>query len=332
LFFSEKGHFFQLFRIMMKKSMSCLKLNCVGIILVFTVFSASIHADTIIHGSTAINMDFVTVGNADNNADTTGNPNPCGAVAYSYRIGQYEVSAEQWAAVIAADINVGDAGYWSGLQPTAGASWNEAAMFCNWLTTGDANSGYYDINAGVAQPNALAHDVYAALHGLTFFIPTEDEWYKAAYYDGNADKYYSYPTGSSNIPDGINSADDTTFDAVFNDGYSLSEPKAINDTGLASPYGTVGQGGNVWEWNETAIGSSRGLRGGSFYLSTSSTLLASTRNSYTPTEEFASIGFRVACIPEPCNITMLAGFVAMSLLYRWKSGSRQLGKQRHNSC
>ena len=35
----------------------------------------------------------------------------------------------------------------------------------------------------------------------TWFIPTQDEWYKAAYYDGNTDMYYDYPTGTDTPPD-----------------------------------------------------------------------------------------------------------------------------------
>ena len=79
-------------------------------------------ADTITHGSTTINMDFVTVGNPGNTPDTTGAPNPCGAVAYAYDIGKYEVSASQWLAVIAADSTVGNAGYQTGSKPTGGTT------------------------------------------------------------------------------------------------------------------------------------------------------------------------------------------------------------------
>ena len=168
------------------------------------LLATAAHAQIITHGSTTMNMDFVTVGNPGNPGDTTGDPNPCGSVGYAYRIGKYEVTADQWAAVIAADPNVGNAGYWTGSQPTGGASWHEAAKFCNWLTSGSANSGYYtiDIN-GYATPNALSHADFAALYGTTYFTPTEDEWYKAAYYNGSAGIYYNYPTASDNVPDGI---------------------------------------------------------------------------------------------------------------------------------
>jgi len=61
-----------------------------------------------------------------------------------------------------------------------------------------------------------------------------------------------------------------------------------------SPYGTFDQGGNVWEWNETLIGSSRGYRGGSFYYDSGGFLRASSRGSSYPTREHIGVGFRVA--------------------------------------
>jgi len=124
-------------------------------------------ADAITHGGTTINMDFVTVGNAGNTGEVQ-SQGTFGAVAYEYDIGKYEVTADQWAAVIAADSAVGNAGDWTGSQPTAGTSWNEAAKFCNWLTTGSATSGYYTITDGVASTNALSHDAYH--DSATYFL------------------------------------------------------------------------------------------------------------------------------------------------------------------
>jgi sulfatase modifying factor 1 len=216
----------------------------------------------------------------------------------------------------------GKLGNWSGSQPTAGTSWHEAARFCNWLTTGDANTGYYTIVGGLPAPNALGHDAYAALYGTTYFIPTEDEWYKAAYYNGSAGIYYDYPTGSNSMPDGIDFAGDTTFDAVFNDGYNQGHPNAVTNAGVASPYGTIGQGGNVWEWNETAIYTShplwRGFRGGS-WLGAYHELLVTGGIADEPTFEFSYLGFRVASIPEPGSIVLLLTGALLGLLaYAWR--------------
>ena len=279
------------------------------------LLAATAHAESITHGATTINMDFVRVGNPANAGDTTGSPNPCGSVGYVYHIGKYEVSENQWDAVVAANAGdlLNDPGYWSGEQPAAQFSWHEAAMFCNWLTSGDVTQGYYTISRGVATPNALNHYAYAAIHGKTYFIPTENEWYKAAYYDPNkggagVPGYWDYPTkhDSPSVPDGIDYNGDTAFDAVFWDGYNQGHPNAVDNAGVLSGYGTMGQGGNVYEWNETEVyaGSSRRLRGGSS-SDNSINLAAAYRNHYTPTTEYYFIGFRVANVPEPGSITLL---------------------------
>ena len=89
----------------------------------------------------------------------------------------------------------------------------------------------------------------------------------------------------------------------------------------ASPYGTFDQGGNVAEWNETAVFSrTRGSRGGTFD-STLESLQFSHRGSYDPTTEFNGGGFRVASpagIPEPGCITLCVVGVMMLALYRGK--------------
>jgi sulfatase modifying factor 1 len=281
-------------------------------------FGTAAQADMITHGGTTINMDFVTVGNAGNAADAHGAG--YGAVGYNYRIGKYEVTAEQWAKVLAADSKVGNPGSWSGKQPTAGTSWYEAARFCNWLTTGNANSGVYNTGTWAI----MDHQTAGATYGTAYFIPTENEWYKAAYYDPNKGGagiggYWDYPTRHDypNAPDGIDSAGDIAFDAVFWDGYDQGGPNSVDNAGVLSAYGTMGQGGNVWEWNEAVIvGSLRGLRGG-VWDDYSSRLLASDRDIHYPTTGVDDFGFRVASVPEPASITlMLCGGLAG--LYWWK--------------
>jgi sulfatase modifying factor 1 len=305
-----------------------------AVVLVGTaLLTGTSQAEIIKHGSTTIDMDFVTVGNAGNTADDTG----FGAVGYNYQIGKYEVTADQWAAVIAADPSVGNPGFWSGSQPTAGTTWDEAAKFCNWLTTGSANSGYYTISGGAATLNALGHDAYAALYGTTYFLPTDNEWYKAAYHKNNGvtggvDNYWQYPTGSDNVPDGIDFDGDTAFDAVCydghnQDGYSQGRPNDVTNAGVPSPYGTIGQGGNVWEWNERFMSSCRGLRGG-LWASLASDYLAANRYgdfASSGDREIFDTGFRVAssaAVPEPSSLVMWTGLAGTGAFIAWRRRKR----------
>ena len=305
---------------------------------VMVALAPAARADVITHGSTSITIDFVTVGDAGNAADTEvmgDSTTGYGSVANAYRIGKYGVTADQWAAVIAADANVGNAGSWSGLQPTAGTSWYEAAKFSNWLTSGNAATGVYSFTGPITSPTGVTIDRAAAetAYGTAYFIPTEDEWYKAAYYKGGGTSagYWDYPTADSNLqggsspPDGIDSSGDPLFDFVFLDGYNPGAPNAASNAGDLSPYGTMGQGGNVWEWNETLVsGSARGMRG-AYWFDVSYYLRASKRAWSDPTNEGNAVGFRVASneaisgvVPEPGSVVMWVGLAVMGLIWWWR--------------
>jgi formylglycine-generating enzyme required for sulfatase activity len=303
-----------------------------------------------------ITLELVMVGNAGNAADSTG----YGSVADVYAIGKYEVTAGQYTAflnAVAATDTYGlyNANMWSNssgckIQQSGSAgsytysvaadranapvnyvSWGDAARFMNWLhndqRTGaqdvdTTEDGAYYLNGATADAGLLA---VARKEGAKFWIPTENEWYKAAYHlnDGVTGNYWDYPTSSDSKP-GRDLADVTGNNANYKEGtpYPILPPYYTTEVGefqnSDSPYGTFDQGGNVTEWNEELFdGSSRVLRGGSF-LGDSSYLLASYRNSPgRPEVELRSIGFRVASVPEPGSLTlMLCGGLAG--LYWWK--------------
>jgi len=263
-----------------------------------TALEVELGHHTITHGSTSIEMEFVTVGDPNNAADDTG----YGSVSDVYQIGTYEVSESQWDAVVAADTSdlLNNPGYWSGDQPVAQISWHEAAMFTNWLTSGDVTQGVYTIDVS-GHVTGIDRASAKATYGTIYFLPTEDEWYKAAYYDPDkpgGPGYWDFPTRQDTTPDGIDSEGDTVFDAVFNDGHIQEDgPNSIDDAGKQSAYGTMGQGGNMREWNETEVDypfpDGRGVRGGALY-SDSYYLHASTRSNYPPTSWSNTVGFRVA--------------------------------------
>jgi formylglycine-generating enzyme required for sulfatase activity len=150
-------------------------------------------------------------------------------------------------------------------------------------------------------------------------IPSEDEWYKAAYYHAATTSYYDYPTGSNTAP-GRDLADASGNNANYRGTpFPIDSGKYTTRAGefqnSRSPYGTFDQGGNVWEWNEAVMDASRGMRGGAFDYYFASHLLASDRNSYYPPGEDGDIGFRVARIPEPASIALLLSGAAAGLIW-----------------
>ena len=152
----------------------------------------------------------------------------------------------------------------------------------------------------------------------TWVIPSEDEWYKAAYHknDGVTGNYWDYLTSTNAVPSNDLIDPDPGNNANFyQSGYTIGSPYYRTEVGdfanSDSPYGTFDQGGNVWEWNEAVLfGSYRGLRGGSF-ISNDINLLAAYRNISSrtdsiPTFESYNVGFRVSAVPEPTSLALLA--------------------------
>ncbi len=293
------------------------------------------YAVTFGSGSNTFDIEFVTIGNPGNADDFTGDPNQAGKVDVTYRIGKFEISED----MIDKANTLGGLGIThdnrGANKPATVVSWVEATRFVNWLNlssgsplaykfavqpgevgyTANADIELWDPNDSGYNPNNLFRNSLA-----TYFLPSMDEWYKAAYYDPINDVYYDYPTGSDSVPDGIDFVGDPNFDAVFADGGSNGQPNDITDVGVLSPYGTAGQGGNVFEWEETdfdlvndSISSARGVRGGRWNFN-SNGLLSSVRFNIFPTGGSSSIGFRVASIPEPttCTLALAALCLAMS--------------------
>ncbi len=222
-----------------------------------------------------------------------------------------------------------------GDKPVNFVSWYDAIRFANWLHngqgSGDTETGAYTLLGGTATPSN--GDSITRNSGALWFLTSEDEWYKAAYHQpsaqgGDSDDYWLYPTASNTDPTvaTANSVGDISnpganvanydFGADWNslDGNvtTVGSAGALSD----SFYGTADQGGNVWEWNEALIsGSGRGLRGGSFF-SSALHLQSSFRNSINPSDEFSSIGFRVATVPEPS--TAVLAIVGCGFLWWWR--------------
>ena len=247
-------------------------------------------ADSVSHGGTTVNMDFVDMFDVNALNDVSG----YGAVGYQYRIGKYEVMASQWAAVIAADSRVGNAGSWAGSQPTASANWYEAAKFCNWLTTGDAYTGAYQFDGG---GSFIGIDrSYRNGNDVAYLLPSEHEWYKAAYYTGSG---YSLYANGTDIAPGLET------DANYGGTGGIYSSPWDAGTGAEEQNATFDMMGNVWEWTEDRAPGGIAFWGGS-YRSDLSSLQSGDPVYDDPALQHESIGFRVAVIPEPGTISLMS--------------------------
>ncbi len=311
-------------------------------------------ADVFDMPATATGLEFVAVGDLYNSPDDTGH----GGVNYGYRIGKYEVTNAQYAEFLNAVASTDTHGLYnpdmaSGWADTGGivrsgavgslaysarpgrenlpvnyVSFWDACRFANWLhndqpsgqqDVGTTESGAYDLN-GVASPEGMGivRNADAAI-----FLPSEDEWYKAAYYspalNGGLGGYFDYPTGTDATPSNTLTSPDPGNNANFND-YGYSDPVAPFTTPVGefensqSPYGTFDQGGNISEWSELVpdVFGASCTRGGSWSNGPVQNLLASAwQHTSQPTETY-DLGFRVAAIPEPATLSLLAlGGLAM---------------------
>lgn len=176
-----------------------------------------------------VNIVWSPVGNPGNANDGTG----YGAVSYPYNIDTYDVTNGQYVLFLNAkdptgadplalyNSNMSDPTY-GGINYNAGnadgskyrvisgngdhpvnfVTWYDAIRFANWLNNGQGNgdteSGAYILQGGTPSPSNA--DSIARQAGATVYLPSENEWYKAAYNIPGTSSYFSYPTSSNTTP------------------------------------------------------------------------------------------------------------------------------------
>lgn len=295
-------------------------------------------------GQGLTSLETVRIGNPDNADDVYGDG--YGGVGYSYSIGKYEVTAGQYTAFLNAvamtdtyglfNLEMMDYGDGCDIQrngssgnyvysiaadwanrPVNYVSWGNAARFANWLHNGQptgqqdlstTENGAYYLNGANDNSSLMA---VTRKSDATWVIPTEDEWYKAAYYDGESGEYYDYPLGfnyqpTRNLwdPDPGNNANFFHINYLTTS-YLRTEVGEFENS--PSPYGTFDQGGNVWEFNETVVGDTDRVARGGCYGDPVNYLHAAVEDDFSGSVGIhRKFGFRVALVPEPATLSLLA--------------------------
>lgn len=220
---------------------------------------------------------WCAIGDLNNRPDSNGR----GCVPYAYDVATCQLTNEEWVGFLNAvgqecvrrlqlyhkDMSSGILGGvmfdhrlqlyypkdgWAN-KPIVYVTYTSLCRYCNWLATGGVECGCYDFSG--FSPRRI--------NGAKFFLLTDDEWYKAAYYAHGC--YLNYPTG-----DDLPQLDQANFE--LGDALSKGPPYYLADVDdykdYPSPWGVVQMGGNVWEYLETVSHRKTGpvnlLRGGSF--------------------------------------------------------------------
>ena len=284
------------------------------------------------HYASAIDIETVLIGNPGADGHNNVGAETPGIVDDAFRVGKYEVTNQQYTEFLNAVDPTGNNslklyhlhmginnpggirretggasnGSWYSVIPGRGqypvilVSWYDSARFTNWLHNGQGNgdteTGAYDIASHPLDRNANAR----------WFLPTRDEWVKAAYHSNDASNsfYFAYPTASDIAP---TPSPPSALPNQANIAKVLDGPTPVGSyPGSPSAYGTFDQAGNVREWTGGLTPSgSAGVQGGNWFNISPQLDSLNSRGYGVATLEAISIGFRVATIvPEPNSTAM----------------------------
>jgi formylglycine-generating enzyme required for sulfatase activity len=209
-----------------------------------------------------------------------------------------------------------------GDKPVNFVSWYDAIRYVNFLNNGgnsffsSTETGAYNLGALGSGAVPLNPSAITRNPNAEWFLPNENEWYKAAYHQpanagGDSDGYWLSPTRSNVTSPVLATAD--SVGNINNPGADVMNLGGANWNGQtgnvttvlsagplsASYYGTYDQGGNVEEWTESAATGGRVVRGGSWNGVNPLAYGADQRRILSPTYEGADVGFRIARLVRP---------------------------------
>lgn len=339
------------------------KASVVLVVVALLCLSVSAQADVFNLGPGLRDLETVLVDDPGNvgelcgsSAGGIGPDRMCGAVSYEFYMGMYEVTAAQYTdflnhkaatdpyGLYTANMwthpegckieRLGDDGSYNyrvasdwASRPVNFVSFWDACRFTNWLHNGQGagsmENGAYPLNGY----NGVDGRDIVRSPGARWFVPSEDEWYKAAYYraGGTNAGYYDYATRSDTAPSNQVVDPDPGNNANYRASgvYSIGAPYYRTDAGRftdsRSAYGAYDQTGNIAEWNDSFFdtGAPRVIRGGGYHQS-ANYVRSTYSNSFSgPAQESQYYGFRVAsAVPEPSSLIVLAGGLGSLLALR----------------
>jgi formylglycine-generating enzyme required for sulfatase activity len=314
------------------------KAEVFAILVCLLVTANFVFADTFGSGTNQFTIDFVTISGDASSANGTNisefSPDQTEYKTFTdpgddYRIGVYEITNSQWNKFKTAYGRVygspaiaysEDSRWTSANVPTNMLTWYEAAQFVNWLNTSTGHQAAYKFTGTQGTSNytfspwSVTDKGYDASNPFRnsnayYFLPTEDEWVKAAYWNGTSLQLYANKPGDTvHQGDGISGTGWNYWD----DDYAADPygPWAVG-SGSEELNGTYDMMGNVFEWMEGMwipgddIFDAGVIRGGSYNMYNGG-LMSCFRGTDYPANSADISGFRVASIPEPTSLLLLA--------------------------
>ncbi len=293
---------------------------------------------------------FALVSDINNPADTTG----FGSASEPFAIAKYDVTASEYQQFLEATEPSGAHGLYhpemnsdpaiACLTRTAAeddihygvipgrenlpityVAWPDAIRYCNWFQHGKPTRGKVtpdttETGAYTISSDDVGNTIYTLQTNALYFLPSRDQWHKAAYYRHDINTYWTYPTHCSIAPGNsltsgcANEANYRTGD-LWNS-YCKKTAPYLTDVGIfsdsAGPYGTFDMGGNVNQWtsdfdeNDHAIALGGSWKSQYSYYTINDLENRSPGQHRDPLQGYNDIGFRIAgspdLVPKPTSV------------------------------
>ena len=289
------------------------------------------------NSNSLLDFKLLAVDHPGNSADANG----LGKVDTNFLIAKFDTTAEQYCAFLNAVETTGAHGFYHpemssdpaikcitrslaedglhfvysiiddrGTLPITYASWIDAVCFCNWLhhdsPTGDAVTDEVLYDGAYRFSKNGEQQVIELMPDARYFLPTKNQWHKAAFYRSNLNRYWDYPTRAlsplspgNTLGSSANQANFYYTSYFWGNSHSTKGPLYITPVGSFSgspgPFGTYDMGANVKNWSSDFNEDGNALAEGGSWKTTYEMLRNDAPETpLDPTMGYDDVGFRVA--------------------------------------